>query len=383
MTEPESTFVGIDILQREQFARLRGKRIGLITNATGRNQDGQATADLLHTAPDVKLTALFGPEHGIRGLMDERVPDSVDEATGLPVFSLYGERNRPLPEQLAGLDLLVYDIQDIGTRFYTYISTLGLCMEEADRVGLSFLVLDRPNPIGGVAVEGPVADADSPSFVAHHPIPIRHGLTVGEMARLLAMEKGLRLPVDVVPVENWRRGDLWDATGLIWVHPSPNMRSLTQALLYPGAGLWEFTNLSVGRGTDTPFELIGAPWLQGNAAREWARALNAMGLPGIRFLPVEFTPRENKYAGELCGGINLHITCRREFTPVLTGFALAETLLRLFSQAWDTTRINTLLANAQAQEALLSGVKAEELMASCAPDVEAFRSRCRPHLLYA
>src|SRR5581483_4665277 len=279
---------GIDVLQRDSFAPLRGRSVGLITNHTGLNRKGMATADLLRAAPEVRLRALFGPEHGIRGALDTKISDSKDKATGLPVYSLYGERTRPTAAQLAGLDTLVFDIQDIGTRFYTYISTLGLCLEAAAEHSLRFVVLDRPNPLGGLDVEGPLADPDQLSFTAYHPIPIRHGLTVGEMARLFQAEKRIGADLHVVPVEGWRRADFWDATNLTWVNPSPNMRSLTGALLYPGIGLLETTNVSVGRGTDTPFEIIGAPWLDG---RLLAAELNARDLPGVRFVPVRFTPK--------------------------------------------------------------------------------------------
>ncbi len=374
---PVST--GIDMLQHTDFVALQGRRVGLITNHTGLNRDGRATADLLHAAPEVHLIALFGPEHGIRGAFDEGVKDSRDKATGLPVYSLYGERTRPSAEQLAGLDTLVFDIQDVGARFYTYSSTLGLCLEEAARHGLRFVVLDRPNPIGGLDVEGPLADADKLSFTAYHTLPIRHGLTVGELARLYNAEKRLGADLRVIPVEGWRRADFWDATNLTWVNPSPNMRSLTEALLYPGICLLEPTNVSVGRGTDTPFEVIGAPWLDG---RRLAAELNARELPGVRFVPIRFTPKTSVYAGQVCGGVNIIITTRQRFVPVYTGLALAETLLRLYPHDWESARFNRLLVNSAANEAFLAGATAETLIQSWQPDVEAFRKRRRPHLLY-
>ena len=369
--------MGIDALQRDKFALLRGQRIGLITNHTGLNREGEATVDLLHAAPGVELKALFGPEHGIRGVLDEKVPDGKDEKTGLPVYSLYGERTRPTAEQLAGLDTLVYDIQDVGTRFYTFSSTLGLCLEEAARHNLRYIVLDRPNPIGGLDVEGPIAD--TLSFIAYHPVPIRHGLTVGELARLYHGEKGLKNDLQVVKTEGWQRGDYWDSTNLTWINPSPNMRSLTQALLYPGIGLLEFTNLSVGRGTDTPFEIIGAPWMDG---RKLAAELNARDLPGIRFIPVRYTPHSSVHANTSCGGVNFHLLCRNRFVPVLTGLAIADTLKRLFPNDWDPKRYDRLLANKPSYEALMGGAKAETLVASWQSQVEGFRNRRRPCLLY-
>lgn len=370
---------GIDILQRSRFAELDGRRVGLITNHTGRNRNGEMTVDLLRAATRLSLRALFSPEHGIRGALDEKVPDGRDAVTGLPVYSLYGVRTRPTGEQLAGLDTLVYDIQDVGTRFYTYISTLGICMEEAARHGIRFVVLDRPNPIDGLHTEGPIADPEHLSFTAHHTLPVRHGMTVGELARLLNAEKGLGCDLKVIPVEGWRRADLWDATNLTWVNPSPNMRSLTEALFYPGVGLLETTNLSVGRGTDTPFEVIGAPWLDG---RLLAAELNAQELPGVRFVPVRFTPQTSVHAGQPCGGINLIVVARHRFVPVYTGIALAVALRKLYPNAWEASRYNALLASKQAHDALLSGATAEGLARTWHRALQLFRERRRPHLLY-
>lgn len=375
----ETALCGIDRLERDGFAALKDRRIGLITNHTGLNREGKATVDLFAAVPACRLTALFSPEHGIRGAVDAAVKDSVDSATGLPVFSLYGERTRPTAEQVAGLDTLVYDIQDVGTRFYTYISTLGLCLEAAAEHHLRFVVLDRPNPIGGLAIEGPLADPNRLDFTAYHSIPVRHGLTVGELARLFAAEKKLNVDLAVIPVENWHRSDWWDATNLTWVNPSPNMRSQTQALLYPGIGLLEFTNISVGRGTDTPFEIIGAPWIQ---ERELAHALNGRQLPGVRFVPIRFTPQSSVHAQKLCHGVNMIVTERNAFVPVLTGIAIAETLLRLFPHAWESARYARLLANVGAYESLLSGASAESLTASWQAGIAAFRKRREPVLLY-
>ena len=377
MPDLDPVLTGIDALQRSAFHLLREQRIGLITNHTGLNRHGDATADLLHSASGVNLKVLFGPEHGIRGVLDEKVPDGKDERTGLPVYSLYGERTRPTAEQLQGLDTLVYDIQDVGTRFYTFSSTLGLCLEEAARHNLRYIVLDRPNPIGGLDVEGPIAD--TLSFTAYHPVPIRHGLTVGELAQLYHAEKGLKNELQVVKMEGWHRSDFWDAVNLTWINPSPNMRSLTQALLYPGIGLLEFTNLSVGRGTDTPFEIIGAPWMEG---RKLAAELNARELPGIRFIPIRFTPKSSIHANTPCTGVQFQILCRNRFVPVLTGIAIAETLKRLFPKNWDPGRYDRLLANKPAYDALLGGATAEALVASWQPQVATFRNRRRPHLLY-
>jgi uncharacterized protein YbbC (DUF1343 family) len=371
---------GIDVLQRDRFALLQNRRVGLITNHTGLDSKGRATVDLLHFAPHVHLTALFGPEHGIRGAVDEAVPDSRDAATGLPVYSLYGARTRPTAEQLTLVDALAYDIQDVGTRYYTYISTLGLCMEASAAARLPFYVLDRPNPINGVDVEGPLADADKLSFTAYHSLPVRHGLTVGEIARLLVAEKRLNLDLHVVPLEGWHRHDFWDATDLTWTNPSPNMRSVTQALLYPGIGLLEFTNVSVGRGTDTPFERMGAPWIDGRAL---AHTLNTRGLPGVRFVSIRFTPNASKFAGQECGGISIMIVERARFKPVLTGLAIAVVLRQLYPAAWETANYLRLLANQKTFDRLLAGADEHELTRSFDADLHAFRARIAPHLLYA
>jgi uncharacterized protein YbbC (DUF1343 family) len=370
---------GVDRLERNGFAELRGQRVGLITNHTGLTREGLSTVDLLHFAPDVSLMVLFSPEHGLRGMLDENVADGRDEQTGLPVYSLYGARRQPSEAQLNGLNTLVYDIQDVGTRFYTYISTLGLCMEAAAAHGLRFVVLDRPDPIGGIEIEGPLADTDRLDFTAYHTLPIRHGLTVGELAQLFQQERQMHVDLHVVPLEGWRRADLWDATNLTWTNPSPNMRSLTQALLYPGIGLMETTNVSVGRGTDTPFEVLGAPWLDG---RRLAAELNRRNLPGVRFVPIRFTPKSSVFAQKACSGINILVVDRRRFLPVQVGLAIAETLWKLFPTEWEIAKYDRLLVNRKALEALRSGVSAEELIHAWQTDRKVFQKRRLPHLLY-
>ncbi len=370
---------GIDVLVRDGFKPLQGQRIGLITNHTGLTADGRSTIDVLHAAPNVELAAVFGPEHGIRGEVDEKVGDSRDLRTGLPVFSLYGETMRPKPEQLKGIDTLIFDIQDVGCRFYTYISTLGNALEEAGKQKLRFVVLDRPNPIGGVDIQGPVADADRLTFVAWHPLPVRHGMTVGELARLFNAERRIGSELTVVPCERWNRRDWLDATGLTWVNPSPNMRSLTEAALYPGIGLLEYTNLSVGRGTDTPFELIGAPWLDG---RKLAEELNNRRLRGVKFIPIRFTPRASKFQREPCGGINIMITNREQFHSVNTGIEIAAALRRLFTSDWKPEAYDRLLVNRKAMSLLMSGAGPPEIEASWKEALNQFGSIRNKYLLY-
>ncbi len=370
---------GIDVLERDGFKQLAGLRIGLVTNQTGRDRAGRSTIDILFKAPGVKLVALFSPEHGIRGLADEKVSDTKDEQTGLPVYSLYGESRRPKAEQLKDLDALVYDIQDVGVRFYTYIATLGYVMEEAGKTRLPVFVLDRPNPINGNDVEGPIADADKLSFTAYHTLPVRHGLTIGELAQLYNTERHLGADLRVIKMEGWQRAMWFDATGQVWINPSPNMRSLTEAALYPGVGLLETTNLSVGRGTDTPFEVIGAPWLDG---QKLASYLNARRIAGVRFVPIRFTPRSSVFKDEECGGINLVITERSQFQSVLTGVEIAVALHSLFPSDWKIDSYSRLLVNADALEHLKRGDPAVEIARSWQAGLENFRAIRERALIY-
>ncbi|HWQ33890.1 MAG TPA: exo-beta-N-acetylmuramidase NamZ domain-containing protein [Blastocatellia bacterium] len=374
-----SALNGIDVLVRDQFSILKGRRIGLITNHTGRDREGRSTIDLLFNAPEVKLVALFSPEHGIRGVMDEKVGNSTDEKTGLPIYSLYGETRQPTAEMLRGIDTLVFDIQDIGARFYTYPSTLGLAMEAAAKNNLRFVVLDRVNPINGVDVAGPIADSDKLSFVAFHPMPIRHGMTVGELAQLFNKERGINADLHIVKVEDWRRHQWFDETGLVWINPSPNMRSLTEATLYPGVCLLEPTNVSVGRGTDTPFEVIGAPWIDG---RKLAEALNNAKLPGVRFVPVRFTPKASVHKDAECGGVNIIITDRRSFEPVITGLEMAAQLLKLYPKDFAADKFNRLLVNQKIYDAFKMGAEAKALRQVWEPELEAFKAIRRKYLLY-
>jgi uncharacterized protein YbbC (DUF1343 family) len=274
----------------------------------------------------------------------------------------------------------VFDIQDVGCRFYTYLSTLGHCLHAAARHGLRFVVCDRPNPLGGALVEGPLADDTRLSFTAFHPIPVRHGMTLGELALLICAERSWKVDLVVVKCENWSRRDWWDATGLLWTNPSPNMRSLTQATLYPGVGLLEFTNVSVGRGTDTPFEVVGAPFVDG---RELAAAMNAKHLPGVRFVPVRFIPAASVWAGEACGGVNLVITERAKFAPVRTGLEIALALRALYLEQWQASKFMTLLANRAVMDGLLSGEDYAALAKRWAADLRGFVQARAPFLLYA
>ncbi|HEY1403886.1 MAG TPA: exo-beta-N-acetylmuramidase NamZ domain-containing protein [Pyrinomonadaceae bacterium] len=370
---------GIDVLERDGFRQLAGLRVGLVTNHTGRDRRGRQTIDVLREAANVKLVALFAPEHGIRGLLDDKVSDTKDEKTGLPIYSLYGESRRPKPEQLRELDALVFDIQDVGTRFYTYISTLGHVMEEAARARLPVFVLDRPNPIRGNEAEGPVADPDKLVFTSYHTIPVRHGMTTGELARLFNAERKIGCDLRVVEMERWRRAMWFDGTGQTWINPSPNMRSLTQATLYPGVGLLETTNVSVGRGTDTPFELVGAPWIDG---QRLANYLNERRIAGVRFVPVRFTPRASVFQGEECGGVNLVVTDRAQLRPVYAGLEIAVALRRLHPADWQIEKYARLLANADTLERLKRGESPEQIALSWQPGLEEFRRARARALIY-
>jgi uncharacterized protein YbbC (DUF1343 family) len=317
---------GLEVLQARDFAPLRGRRVGLLTNQTGRTARGESAIDLLFRAPGVKLVALFSPEHGIRGAVDAKVPSSRDDRTGLPIWSLYGKMRRPTRAMLEGIDTIVVDLQDAGARFYTYMSTMGYLMEEAAKRGIGVVVLDRPNPITG-RIEGPMLDPDLRGFTGYFPMPVRHGLTLGELAGLFNVEGRIGVDLTVIELENWHRDAWFDETGLPWVNPSPNLRNLIAATLYPGIGGIEGSRLSVGRGTDTPFEQVGAPWIDGAAL---AGALNARGLAGVRFYPVTFTPASGPFAGELCGGVFLLVTDRERLRPVRVGLELAAAVQRLY-----------------------------------------------------
>jgi len=379
--ELHPVLTGIDVLRRDGFKSLAGRRVGLITNQTGIARDGTSTIRLLHEAPGVDLRTLFSPEHGLQGSLDAaRIADSQDARTGLRVYSLYGETRRPTPESLAGLDTLVFDIQNIGCRFYTYVSTMGEAMRRAAAEhNLRFVVLDRPNPIGGVLIEGPPIGAGRESFVAFHDMPIRHGMTVGELAEMFRAELNLKVDLEIVRMEGWRREDHFEATGLPWVNPSPNMRSLTQAFLYPGIGLLEFTNLSVGRGTPTPFELFGAPWLDG---RKFVEALHRENLPGVRFRAIAFVPESSKFAGVRCGGVRIVLTDRESFRPVRTGLTIARLLKEMYPNDWQPERLDTLLRNKVVLEQVLAGVPAKEIERDGRPELDEFLKRRSRYLLY-
>jgi uncharacterized protein YbbC (DUF1343 family) len=370
---------GIDVLRECGFADLAGKRVGLITNHTGLTVDGISTIDLLYHSKVCELVALFSPEHGIRGSMDETVDSSVDASTGLPVYSLYGKTRRPTPEMLKNVDVLVFDIQDIGARFYTYITTMAYCMEESAKAQIPFYVLDRPNPIGGTRIEGPMLDADKTSFVGYMPLPVRHGMTVGELAKYFNSENKIGAQLRVIAMKGWQRSFYFWDTGQIWADPSPNMRTMTAAILYPGICLLERTNVSVGRGTDRPFEMVGAPWIDPGP---FAASVRDSGISGVRVVPVFFTPRSGKNPGIRCGGLSLFITDHDRFRSVLFGLKLISVLQHLYPEKFEIDSVMELLGNTEVMNNLKRGELTKEATLDRNSNFLKFLDRRKAALIY-
>ena len=370
---------GIDVLEQQNFAFLQGKRVALVTNHTGLDESGARTVDVLAVAPNVHLTKLFSPEHGLYGLMDEKVSDTMDPKTGLHVNSLFGPTTKPTEEMLKDVDEIVYDIQDVGARYYTYTSTLGLCMEAAAAHKIPMLVLDRPNPVTGMLVDGPIADESALGFTAFAPIPISHGMTEGELARMFNVERHIDCDLTVEEMKGWHRWMWWDDTGRMWVNPSPNMRNTTQALLYLGIGFLETSNLSVGRGTDQPFETFGAPWIDG---RKLAAALNADHMPGLKFVPITFTPESSKFAKEVCQGCYIEVLDRTAVEPVPSGLRIAWELKRLFGDAFQLKNIGRLLRNQDTLNQLMSTSDPTTLPAAWRGPRQAFEATREKYLIY-
>jgi uncharacterized protein YbbC (DUF1343 family)/CubicO group peptidase (beta-lactamase class C family) len=378
---------GIDVLEEHNFDVLQTPgpkhRVGVLTNQTGLDAQGRRTIDVLAQAPGVSLEAIFSPEHGVTGTLDTtHVGDTIDASTGIKVYSVYGGTDaarRPSIDVLKQLDALVIDLQDAGVRFYTYETTLGYFLEAAAQAGIEVIVLDRPDPITGAFVQGPVSDAGSENFTNYWTVPVRHGMTMGELAKMFNAERKINAKLTVVPVEGWQRGDWFDSTGLEWVNPSPNLRSATEATLYPGVGLIEGTNISVGRGTDTPFELVGAPWIKG---REFAAYLNARGIFGVRFIPVTFTPTSSIYSGQSCEGVNLILTDRDALDGPEMGVELASALRKLYPSDYKLERIAELLVNQAAYNALASGEDPRRIEQDWHDGLQKFQAIRNQYLLY-
>jgi uncharacterized protein YbbC (DUF1343 family) len=371
---------GLEVLIEQGFAPLKGKRVGVVTAQTGVTEDRRRIVDVLAQAPGVKLTAIFAPEHGLAGTRQDRnVGDSVDEATGVPVYSLYNEgRYRPTPEMLKDVDALVFDIQQNGARFLTRITTLGYTMEAAAQKGIPYYVLDRPNGINGVDVAGPLLDEKYVSFVGYARIPIRHGMTAGELARLYNGEKKLGVDLHVIRMEGWKRSMWYDETGLEWVNPSPNIRNLTQAIFYPGVCLLESKQISVGRGTEMPFQLFGAPWLK---AREMAEYLNGR-VPGVRFVPRRFRPNASVYKDQDCEGLEIVLVNREAFESVLLGMELLAATLKFHPGQFDIATVIRLLGSDEAAARLKRGETGRQVLEAMRGQLEEFLKIRARYLLY-
>lgn len=375
---------GIEVLLKEEKNVLSGKKVGLITNPTGIDSKLTSIVDLLHDDPDINLTALFGPEHGVRG--DAQAGASVeyyiDEKTGLPVYSLYGKTKKPTPEMLKDVEVLVFDIQDVGTRYYTYIYTMAYAMEAAKENDIPFIVLDRPNPQGGESVDGPVLEPEFSSFVGLYPIPLKHGMTVGELATLFNKEFKIGADLKVIKMKGWKRDMDYDDTGLPFVLPSPNMPTVSTTFVYPATGLIEGTNVSEGRGTTKPFELIGAPYINSD---ELAGKLNALRLPGVKFRAASFTPTFSKHAGKLSHGVEIYITDRKEFKAVPTGLHIIKTIQDLYPGDFEflaANNFNLLIGNGWIMSRIKEGTTVNEILKEYQVKQDAFKKVRKNYLLY-
>ncbi|HEY1799667.1 MAG TPA: serine hydrolase [Terriglobales bacterium] len=388
-----NVLAGIDVLERENFAAIRGgtneisspRKVGLLTNQTGVDAQGQRTIDVLAHAPGISLQAIFSPEHGVTGSLDTTdINNSKDAATGIPVYSVYGASDadrRPSLDVLKNLDAVVIDLQNVGARFYTYETTLGYFLEAAAKTGTEIIVLDRADPVTGSLVQGPISDSGTgkESFVNYFPVPVRHGMTMGELARMFNSERQIHAKLTIVPMQGWLRGDWFDSTGEAWVNPSPNLRDLTETILYPGIALVEGTNVSVGRGTDTPFEIVGAPWIKG---KELAQYLNARNISGVRFVPVAFTPGSSIYAGQKCDGVNAVLVDRDAFDAPELGIELASALNKLYPEQFHVEKMQTILASQAVYEAITRGEDPRRIAEDWQDGLEKFEQLRRKYLLY-
>ncbi len=401
--------LGVEVLFAKHLDLVRGKHVGLITNPTGLDGQLESIIELFRAHPDVKLTALYGPEHGVRGNAQagEYVPFYFDEHFKLPVFSLYGQTHKPPSDMMTNIDeymrtfdtqhdgkqveagmiqsvdVMVFDLQDVGTRVYTYIATMAYAMQAAADANIPFIVLDRPNPINGVAMEGPVLEyPQHSSFIGLYPIPLRHGMTAGELAQLFN-DKFLKnkVKLTVVPMENWTRDEWFDETSLPWVLPSPNLPTLTSATVYPGQVIIEGTNLSEGRGTTKPFEMFGAPWIDGFVL---ANELNGLQLPGVKFREVWFTPTFSKFSGQQCGGCQLHVTDRTAYQPIATTLAILSMIKQIYGDKLELHAgyFDKVLGTSTVREALERDEPADKIVASFQPSLAAFAKMRQPYLIY-
>jgi uncharacterized protein YbbC (DUF1343 family) len=370
---------GIDVLEAQQFAGLRGKRVGVITNQTGVDGLGRRTIDVLAKADGVKLVAIFSPEHGIAAIADAVVANATDSATGLAIYSLYGETRRPTDAMLQGIDALVFDVQDVGVRFYTYVTTMAYCMEEAAKHHITFSVFDRPNPLGGEIIEGPMLDADKLSFVGYFPMPVRYAMTMGELAKMFNAENKIGADLRIVEMRNWRRNEMYRRTGLPWIAPSPNLPTLANLAPYPGIEILQAGGVSVGRGTDSAFLEFGAPWIK---PQELLAELKQRSIAGITFEAKIFDPKTGPYAGEKCGGVGLTVTAPDGFRSMLMGLQIAEALHKLYPQQFQISKMITLLGSQSTVERLERGDDPKAIEAGWDDELGKFRVTRAKYLIY-
>ncbi len=375
----EKARVGIDNAELRNFASLRGKRVGLVTNEAAVDAAGKRTLDILAHAPGIRLVALFSPEHGLNVNRDSAVADSMDASTALPIYSLYGDTRRPTDEMLKNVDVLAFDIQDAGVRFYTYVTTMAYCMEVAAKHHIPFVIFDRPDPLGGENIEGPMLDPGRTSFTGYFPMPVRYGMTMGELAKMFNAENHIGAKLEIWPLQNWHRGETYDQTGLTWIPPSPNLRTVKALFIYPGLDILQAGGVSVGRGTDTPFEVLGAPWIRGS---QLAVDLNKRQIPGVAFKAAKFTPTEAPYKGQSCEGVRIIITNRETFRSVRMGLEIAESLNRLYPQNLQIDKIMFLLGSQSTLDRLKRGDPPADIIAGWSSDLEKFRRMRAKYLLY-
>jgi uncharacterized protein YbbC (DUF1343 family) len=370
---------GIDVYELMNSEPFAGKRVGLVTNQTGVDSEGRRTIDDFAHGKDVKLVALFSPEHGISGKADAAIANATDAKTGLPVYSLYGETRLPTDEMLKGVDVLLFDVQDAGVRFYTYVTTMAYCMEAAAKHHVRFVVFDRPNPLGGDVIEGPMLDPARKSFTGYFPMPVRYGMTLGELAKMFNAEDKIGADLRVFSMMNWRRGQTYDQTRLTWIPPSPNLRTVNAAFLYPGVEILQAGGISVGRGTDAPFEIIGAPWIR---ADEFATALESRKIPGVRFRAAQFTPTDGLYSGQPCQGVSIAISDRAELQSVRMGLEIADALHRMYPDRFQLDKIVELLGSQSTVDRLKRGDAPADIVAGWSADLAKFRAMREKYLLY-
>jgi uncharacterized protein YbbC (DUF1343 family) len=373
------TLTGIDVYESMNSEPFAGKRIGLITNQTGMDSQGLRTIDVFGGRKDLKLVAIFSPEHGINGKDDAAVANGRDAASGAPIYSLYGDTRRPTDAMLKGIDVLIFDMQDAGVRFYTYVTTMAYCMEAAAKHHIPFVVFDRPDPLGGGVIEGPLLDPDRTSFTGYFPMPVRYGMTIGELAKMFNAENKIGADLRVFSMENWHRSEAYDETGLKWIAPSPNLRSLNAEFLYPGVEILQAGGVSVGRGTDTPFEIIGAPWID---ADEFASALTNRKIPGVSFAPAQFTPSDGLYRGEPCQGVTITITNRGELRSMRLGLEIADALHRMYSAKFQLEKLVELLGSQSTIDRLKRGDAPADIVSDWSADLDKFRRMRAKYLLY-